>query len=58
MDKWKPIDVNEWVFNTVNSKPDGINGYVDRLYEEHKTESGSEKEPITVLLFADLHVDY
>ena len=22
MDKWKPVDVNEWVFNKVNEKPE------------------------------------
>ena len=44
MDKWKPIDVNEWVFETVNGKPESIkdNDFVNLLYGEHKlkTETG------------------
>ena len=62
MDKWRAIDVNEVVFNIVDGKPEAIkdNYFVNRLYDNYKLdkERGLVKQPITVLLFADLHIDY
>ena len=58
MDLWRPVDVNKWVFDKVNSKPKigQTNDFVNKLYENYKEKPRSEL--VKVLMFSDLHVDY
>ena len=59
MEKWKKIDVKEWVEDKVSSKPKIAqhNNFVNNLYHDFQLKE-SKKEPIKIVMFADLHIDY
>ena len=55
-DKWKPIDVEQWVNNKLSEKSEIAkkNNFVDELY---KTIS-DDGERLKVAVITDLHIDY
>lgn len=42
MDKWQPVDVNEWVFDKINEKPKEAitNNFVNELYRKREEDEG------------------
>jgi len=59
--KYKKIDVKEWYFYLLNSKPEQIrnNDFVNKLYEkESKNFRTPGREPIKIAVISDLHIDF
>ena len=53
------MDVNEWVFHILNTKPDVLKGndFVNKLYEKEKNNFKS-RNALKVVLMSDLHLDF
>ena len=59
MDQWEKLDVNDYVTDQQNSKPESIasNSYVNDLYKTMGTPP-SKDGLIKIALMSDIHVDY
>ena len=58
-DKWHSVDVMEWVYNLLNSKPQHLqsNDYLNNLYLKNEKNFMSE-DLVKIVMFSNLHVDY
>ena len=69
-DKWQQIDLEKWIYDTIQSKPQVAqdNNFINHLYERLASDQNPDtpwigqkpkpKNPIKIAMFTDLHVDY
>lgn len=59
MDKWTPIDLDGWIQELLERKPEGVSGSVNRQYKElAKAPKKDRSELYKVAVITDLHMDW